>query len=986
MTRYATSLKFGDKYCLDPRGLYESASRLQHSNEPWSGRVNSFRTSRGPNPGRGWALLKRSDAEALDLSTTHSFVFTFGETTVTLTGLYITQFYSVYTKMDEAGDNAPTIVEFADKRILFGNSVADTWYNVRMAAPPRVGNGTLHADYCYTDSLNSSALWTWETLLSDLWDQLPGTPGTWPGLANDFTSKPENIHLRGVSAWSALNALLAHTGNCIVHDPTDDSFSIVGTGDVQLGVSSLSGNSRLVSHSYTEPGTAANRPEKVEVFFPRKDEHYGTEPDLKASGNWLNTPAYSKQVATGLTGAVTGTILPVWDETAAIYTHSGTVANSADCDARAAEVAAQIANEIEDGDYHEVIQIVGPSTSILPGAQVEEVAWFDIGSRLGMVTEYALRPLYRGTRPPVTGTATAGPVVNGDPALAGPYSHLRPHLPGPVDRLLPPELSRHFTPCYPEPTRVVQVTASTGAAEGIDTTYGIFSGAYYRINPEADLTFETAPFTSEGSCYILPLNSPWNTNRLRYLHNQRFVGRLVGSLDISGTAYPLFVVDEGLQVEYFYMTAQLIPYGSAAAYRRYWNGSAWVNSSTYTLTVYDATGAFYKPASLDSTSTSTDGCRGIAILNRQNHRFQIVEMETPADQINVTLAENMGYTTAGQAEVTLNDFYRGQSPLLFWAEADIPVKDPQGLFPRALDGAKAKATYDSEDEEYHLVECQQMATMLKAKVDEASGVATSDSTFAVDTLKVMFPITGQDPENGDLTTDPTVVEVQNTFSREYEDNDDLIIAWNEEDDQWEDITPGDPGNGQIQWAKVQSGFTNQAGSSKRSVTVQECDVDGNNATGSTFTVYTPLRDNQDTALFTDYVVGWMEDPDGTKVIVTPCFDDPIGTIKMVNADSAIRDGWRLCDTSATTNMEAYSPVGFKSGDANFGAIGNTYGNTSHHHEDGTSLDGDDDHKINFGCQGDTLSAGGFDVLSIDDHVDETNYHPVRTLKFIERYQ
>jgi len=46
-----------------------------------------------------------------------------------------------------------------------------------------------------------------------------------------------------------------------------------------------------------------------------------------------------------------------------------------------------------------------------------------------------------------------------------------------------------------------------------------------------------------------------------------------------------------------------------------------------------------------------------------------------------------------------------------------------------------------------------------------------------------------------------------------------------------------------------------------------------------------------TALFTGYVVGYQTVGDGTNVIMTDCWDDPIGTIRAVGADTAVRDGW-----------------------------------------------------------------------------------------------
>jgi len=116
------------------------------------------------------------------------------------------------------------------------------------------------------------------------------------------------------------------------------------------------------------------------------------------------------------------------------------------------------------------------------------------------------------------------------------------------------------------------------------------------------------------------------------------------------------------------------------------------------------------------------------------------------------------------------------------------------------------------------------------------------------------------------------------------------------------------GGGELKWGKVQSGFSNVTASSKTAVSVKECDIDGNNVTGAAFNVYAGIRANKATALFTDYVVGYLEDPDGNKVIVTDCYDDDFGTIKMWSTNSGgtpnlIPDGWALANGSnGTTDL------------------------------------------------------------------------------------
>ena len=95
------------------------------------------------------------------------------------------------------------------------------------------------------------------------------------------------------------------------------------------------------------------------------------------------------------------------------------------------------------------------------------------------------------------------------------------------------------------------------------------------------------------------------------------------------------------------------------------------------------------------------------------------------------------------------------------------------------------------------------------------------------------------------------------------------------------------------WGRVQAGFTNASGAAIRTVSVKQCLYDGSGEAGDAFNVKTPLKANVDTALFTGYVVGYENHAqgDGSILIVTDCWDDPIGTVRMVTAATAIRDGW-----------------------------------------------------------------------------------------------
>ena len=101
------------------------------------------------------------------------------------------------------------------------------------------------------------------------------------------------------------------------------------------------------------------------------------------------------------------------------------------------------------------------------------------------------------------------------------------------------------------------------------------------------------------------------------------------------------------------------------------------------------------------------------------------------------------------------------------------------------------------------------------------------------------------------------------------------------------------GGQQSIWGKIQSSPTptNASGATSQTFSAKTCKWDGTGETGSAFDVKTPIRANHDTALFTGYVIQWHIEPDGTKLIDSDCWDDPIGTIRAVGQDDAVRDGW-----------------------------------------------------------------------------------------------
>jgi len=146
-------------------------------------------------------------------------------------------------------------------------------------------------------------------------------------------------------------------------------------------------------------------------------------------------------------------------------------------------------------------------------------------------------------------------------------------------------------------------------------------------------------------------------------------------------------------------------------------------------TVFDPHGLF---------TAAVSGCKGVALYDAIEDQYNVVECQTKAGWIRFQLREDMGETTANLADADVTE-YGGSQNDIYDPGSTVDVYDEAGNFPNAIDDARGDAIWDETEGRYRVVHCQQQALRLKAKVDEASGVASSDTTFDVDNLVVASP-------------------------------------------------------------------------------------------------------------------------------------------------------------------------------------------------------------------------------------------------------
>lgn len=535
---YLTATQDGikDPHCLDPGQLLQQAQRLNLQANHWWGKPNSYYNVRGKEPGRGFILLSKKDVGNIDRTVTQTLNIVYGNTTLTLAGLYFHRATALYTDSWDPGTGVPHLIELVDKRAIFALSTLDNkFYNTICPAPP--ADADAGADYSttatlyYAESLNAGSIWTWQQMLDDIAGEIPGSPGT-PTLPFSPDDKPRNFAFNGVSAWDAYNTILGKIGCVAIFNPITNTLTIDKLATAQ-DITALENNSDLISHYAPVESQTTSRPEKIRIYFHRTEEHFGSEKEIQqAAGNWIDSLPYSRDYTTSLSGAVSGTVLPVWDDMPAIYSFDGTHLNAAACNSRGDEVGTNLAAQILNSDSN--LRVLQRGLKVIPflGSKIARISWSDKGAPgIGMATEFQGSDVAPETQFQAQSQPTT--LIHRDPTLLLPREYSQTVR----ESLQPTDVMRRGFPTYP---RVMQMILVTGDK---NPTNNIYSGKVLRLDPEQDFS-AAINYTQGPDCYVVILGDPPMTEpKFNYLLENRIVlGRLDGSYNLSGTVRPLFTV------------------------------------------------------------------------------------------------------------------------------------------------------------------------------------------------------------------------------------------------------------------------------------------------------------------------------------------------------------------------------------------------------------------------------------------------------------
>jgi hypothetical protein len=491
-------------------GVISAMSEIRQANgsapTPWLGRANAYTNPNGRKPGTGFVLMATKHLNLLNENNLQSLRIQNGLTNVAQFAAAFTIVKSTVMDFARAGDgNAMRLVEFQDKRRLLALSSIDDQYNVRIPSPNAVSGAAIY----YAGSLSSgTTIWTWQTMLDDIWGELPVIAGTAPTLPYTPSGTPENWRFVGVSAWDAYNDVLDKLNCTITFNPILGTFGIAAIGATQSGlaVQMVSLRTRLLyDYDDGQNYNLANIPETIRVWFSRRELYHGIEEDSPDADNWEMTPATSKDFSTASGSTLSGSVCNVWDDLPALYDSAGAIDNDTALQTRATEVGGKLELRLAVDGMRRVYSGI---VSVVTGSQVSGMIYRDYGDGGGMVTEVIQSaPMRRQSASP--------------PGLSG----------------------SDAPPIYPRVSQMVQI--DDGVATAGDTlspdSFGFYPGYVVKWANNAWVTLE--------SCYIRPTDLV-GTNEATILglkQKDRFVGRLSGTEE-GGAASdwrPVYVVRGG---------------------------------------------------------------------------------------------------------------------------------------------------------------------------------------------------------------------------------------------------------------------------------------------------------------------------------------------------------------------------------------------------------------------------------------------------------
>lgn len=210
---------------------------------------------------------------------------------------------------------------------------------------------------------------------------------------------------------------------------------------------------------------------------------------------------------------------------------------------------------------------------------------------------------------------------------------------------------------------------------------------------------------------------------------------------------------------------------------------------------------------------------------------------------------------------------------------------------RGIVGSHGQATWRQDNKRWEILSMQPTAGLVETQLNMGGGLSSTDAAATVDGHALMFPVGANWP-----TSTGAPLTIQNTYGLRADDNDPVLIAWNEAADDWDVIqTPRKT----LLWFEATDDWSD---GSPPTVAAQQTDADGSNPRGALL-IMLPRTMSGDPAVFIGAPGTFSFDAEGNPVCQSDYMDDAIGTVKMWSLDDAVPVGWQLCDgTNGTVDM------------------------------------------------------------------------------------
>lgn len=277
-----------------------------------------------------------------------------------------------------------------------------TAINANTFSIPVEGAGT------YTSGGSWTAAWTWASMCANLWAVVSPMLGPFPGLPIAPDGIPEGWMFEGVSAWGAVNQVLARIGCTVRADltqPLGSQFTVVQVGapDFAATLALALAAPRLIHDGQFQPINLARVPGGCTVLFRCQEE---VSPAL------LPELPYAVQVAGPDSAGNQNAYHPIWDDMIAVYS-GDSLENSAALATRAANRAADFFRGLLQGG-NRFWQRFSGLVAVAPGSLLQSATWRNLvgpGGESDIVTDVVRHPAFHEDMPDYTSQGTAQDLV-----------------------------------------------------------------------------------------------------------------------------------------------------------------------------------------------------------------------------------------------------------------------------------------------------------------------------------------------------------------------------------------------------------------------------------------------------------------------------------------------------------------------------------------------------------------------------------------------